>query len=100
MPSHCQHNNDSSLELPALMSDKPNLTQAPTKERAELMQDETTLFQVCCMGNQCDLCCRVNMFTPSDLSAASSLSSCFIWKDQGWLVCIARRAGFGLGFGL
>lgn len=43
------------------------------------------LSVICVLGLTCNF------------STASHLSSCFILKDQGWLVVgIARRAGFGL----
>ncbi len=75
------------------MSAKPNLMH-DTKHRKGVNDehaDKKTLFEVCFIGTlYCSLlgviCVSgVNVFTPADTSTASHLSSCFIWKDQGWL---------------
>lgn len=87
-------------------------SQAPSQqstERAQVMKAHTRRMHLrCVMEGLCvarSSVCFVFLLGSTHLprptsSAASRLSSRFIWRDQGWLVCMATRAGSGLDFGL
>lgn len=84
LPSHCQHNND--LNLPALMTAKPILGHGTNRGKAVGVHKKTS-FEVCNKGLLFCSLVIVSEGVGSDhfypLSAASRLSSCFTWKDQG-----------------
>lgn len=99
MPSHCQHNNDSSLELPALMSVKPSLIHGTNcrKGVGNESAHKKALFQVCYTATLRDLC-FVGLPHPTSLLLATSHRVSYGRIKAG--LSVARRAGFGLGFGL